>query len=150
MAETSNPMTDQDVFELSKRLKDLKDQKDALNTQLKAVNEELENVNRELSQLMVDNELQRFSLHGTLYYLSTDVYISEIADRREELYESIRQQGYGDLIKNTIPYQTLKSFVKEMMEDQAEAEDGDPKPPPWLRPFVRVYKADKVKTMKEQ
>lgn len=132
------------VMTCSRHLKRLRERKQELEDELKEINAQIANYNNKLAEEMVNLELQRFSLEGTLYYLATDIYVSDIAPSREELHEVVRQQGFGDLIKQTIHPSTLKGFVKEQIKENG----GEV--PEWLEPYVRVYEQNKVKMMNEK
>jgi len=132
------------VMTCSRHLKRLRERKQELEDELKEINAQIANYNNKLAEEMVNLELQRFSLEGTLYYLATDIYVSDIAPSREELHEVVRQQGFGDLIKQTIHSSTLKGFVKEQIKENG----GEV--PEWLEPYVRVYEQNKVKMMNEK
>ena len=133
-----------DIFRLSRQLRDLRRRKEQLEQQLKDLNAELKHVNGLLANEMVNNELQRFSIDGVLFYLATDVYVQEIAGVRDEFYEVVRGEGFGDLIKPSVPHQTLKAFVKEQMQENNDELPG------WLAPYVRTYKEDKVRMVKDR
>ncbi len=130
------------IFELAGHLASLNEKKAHIEAELKEVKKEIESTNEQLVELMVDEEVQRFSRDGTLFYLQTDVYVSDVADRREVFYEALRQQGHGDLIRETVHPQTLKAFTKEQMTDDLQL-------PEWLEGLVTVFRKDKVRLRKE-
>jgi len=125
------------VFELGDRLRELSEAKDELQRELKVLNVQLEEVNKQLVDEMVNEELQSFNRNDRIFYLKTTNHVSSIEERREVLYETLKQQGYGDLIKETIHAQTLKAFVNEQMEQEFGL-------PTWLEGLVAVFSKDSV------
>ncbi len=122
-----------EMFQLADRLKDLKERKKELEEEVKGVNSEIEEVDEQLSNLMVDTETQSFNRSGTLIYLNTKTYASAVAERKQELYEALKNNGYGSLITETINANSLSAFVKEMRSDEDEAL------PQWLQDKVNIF-----------
>ena len=90
------------LFELADDLKDLRDRKDALETELKQVNMDIENADWHLSTLMAETETQNFTRAGTMFCLTTKTRASAAEGRKDELYAALRAEGYGDLIYETV------------------------------------------------
>lgn len=128
-----------DMFELSDRLGKLKEKEAQLKKELSAVNVLIKDTTKLLTEQMVNQEIQNFNRNGKVFYLVTNRYVNDVATRREELYQVLREQGYGDLIKATIHPQTLKAFVKEQIEENDEELPG------WLDGLVRVYEEEAVR-----
>ena len=136
------------MFELADELKRLRDLKSDLEAQVKDVNAQIDETDYRLSELMAETETQNFTRAGTMFCLTTKTRASAVADRKAELYAALREQGYGDLVYETVNANSLSSFVKERMEEYAEAlneagtpGDGDALPA-WLIGLVNVF--DKV------
>lgn len=121
------------IFELADRLKELKEKKKCLEDELKALNTELEETEYELAQMMINEELPSFSRAGTTFYVSTKVYASPLAEKKAELFETLKRLGYGDLIYETINNNTFSAFVREQMAE------NDEQLPEWLNGLVNVY-----------
>ena len=128
-------MTDE-MFMLADRLKELRDKKTELADETKENNKEIEEVEYKLSQLMAESETQSFQRAGTLVYLCTKIYASAEKDKKDELYQALKDEGYGSLITETINANSLSAFVKEQMSE------NDDILPDWLEGKVNVY--DKV------
>ena len=128
-------MTDE-MFMLADRLKELRDKKTELADETKENNKEIEEVEYKLSQLMAESESQSFQRAGTLEYLCTKVYASAEKDKKDELYQALKDEGYGSLITETINANSLSAFVKEQMSE------NDDVLPNWLEGKVNVF--DKV------
>ncbi len=128
-----------DMFELSDRLGKLKEKEAQLKKELSAVNVLIKDTTKLLTEQMVNQEIQNFNRNGKVFYLVTNLYVNDVATRREELYQVLREQGFGNLIKATIHPQTLKAFVKEQIEENDEELPG------WLDGLVRVYEEETVR-----
>ena len=130
-------MTQTAMFELAKKLKELKDTKNDLEARLKEINTEIDNVDFELATMMTDSETQNFTVAGTMFCLANKVRASAVADRKEELYEALRNEGYGDLVYETVNANSLSAFVKEQMEEHDDV-------PEWLNGLVNVFEKTTV------
>lgn len=128
-----------DIFSLADRLQKLKEHKKRLEDETKSVNAEIEEVETQLAGLMVDQEMQNFTRNGRMFYLQTKTYASAVAERKQELYEWLKENGFGDLVVETVHPQSLSAFVKEQMD---EADDGEL--PQELAELVNVYEKTSV------
>ena len=126
-------MEQERLFELADNLKALHDRKDALETELKQVNMDIENADSHLSTYMAETETQNFTRAGTMFCLTTKTRASAAEGRKDELYAALRDQGYGDLIYETVNANSLSAFVKEQI---AESDDALPR---WLSGRVNVF-----------
>lgn len=124
------------MFELADRLKELRERKSELAEETKANNAEIEQAEFQLSQLMASTETQSFQRAGTLFYLTTKTYASANKEQKDELFDALRNEGYGSLITETINANSLSAFVKEQMSE------NDDILPEWLDGKVNVF--DKV------
>ena len=125
-----------DMFELADRLKELRERKAELADETKANNAEIEQTEYDLSQLMAQTETQSFQRAGTLFYLTTKTYASADKEHKDELFDALRNEGYGSLITETVNANSLSAFVKEQMSE------NDDVLPDWLEGKVNVF--DKV------
>ena len=99
------------IFTLADRLKDAKERK------------------KELDAM----EVERFSRNGSTFYLSTRLYASPQAGRKDEMMQALKDNGYGSIVVETVNANTLASFVKE----QKAANDDEV--PEWLSDVVSVF-----------
>jgi len=125
-----------DMFELADRLKELRERKAELADETKANNAEIEQAEYDLSQLMAQTETQSFQRAGMLFYLTTKTYASADKEHKDELFDALRNEGYGSLITETVNANSLSAFVKEQMSENDDAL------PEWLEGKVNVF--DKV------
>jgi hypothetical protein len=127
---------DKQILGLAEKLKTLRDTKSDVEQEEKYLNGEIEKVTGELTALMADNELPSFTHSGFTYSLSTRTFASPLAGDKESLYAALRENGYGDIITETVNSNTLSSTVSDLIE-QNEGEIPD-----WLLGKVNTY--DKV------
>lgn len=121
------------IFELADKLKELRDKKKQLENEVKEINTEIEETEQELVQQMLEEEMQNFSRNGTLFYLNTKTFASPVPDEKEKLYQALKDNGYGDLVYETVNSNSLSAFIKE----QIEQNEGEL--PKWLDGLVNVY-----------
>ena len=122
------------LFELADQLKEAKDRKKKLAEETKANNALLESLERKLSDEMAEQEVDRFSRNGSLFYLNTRLFASPKADGKDAMIAALRANGYGDLVTETVSAGTLASFARERM---AETETGEL--PGWLDAVISIY-----------
>lgn len=126
------------LFELADRLKELRDSKQALEQEVKAISAELEEVDYALATAMTESETQNFTRSGIMFCLTNTTRASALADRKDELFEALRNEGFGGLIYETVNANSLSAFVKEQI---SENEDNLPD---WLSGLVNVFEKTTV------
>lgn len=131
-------MDNEKMFELAEKLKSLRDEKAEAEAQLKEINARIDETDYRLSELMAETETQNFTRSGTMFCLTTKTRASAVAGSKEELYTVLREQGYGDLVYETVNANSLSSFVKEQI---GENEDVLPE---WLNGLVNVFEKTTV------
>ena len=131
-------MEETKLFEWADKLKALRDRKDELEAELKQVNMDIDNADWHLSNLMAETETQNFTRAGTMFCLTSKTRASARAGQKDELFAALRDEGYGDMITETVNANSLSSFVKEQI-----AENGDALPD-WLDGLVSVFEKTTV------
>ena len=126
-------MQQETVFELADRLKALRDQKDALEAELKQVNMDIDNADWHLSNHMAETETQNFTHAGVMFCLTTKTRASALAGQKEALYGALRAKGFGDLVYETVNANSLSAFVKEQIEANKDTL------PTWLDGLISVF-----------
>jgi len=126
----------QQLFTLADKLRSLRDEKADLSAKLKDVNAGIEIAERELSDAMTEAECPNFTRGDRQFIMTTTVRWSAEKDRKEELYEALKEQGYEHLF--TVNSQTLGSFVKEQIAETAD-DSGETRIPGWLEGLVSSY-----------
>lgn len=135
-------MQTQNMYELAERLKQLREKKKAAEQQLKDVHAEIAKTEYQLSMQMAETETQNFTRAGTMFALTTKTRASAMAGRKDELYAALKENGYGDLVYETVNANSLSAFVKEQI---AENQDTVPE---WLSGLVHVYEQTAVSVRK--
>ena len=131
-------MESNDLFALADELRELKETKKRLEDELKSVGSDIDRVDADLAQRMMDAETQNFTRNGTMFCLTNSTRASATAGRKDELFESLRTAGYGDLVYETVNANSLSAFVKEQT-----TENGDILPE-WLDGLVNVFEKTTV------
>lgn len=126
------------MFELADRLKELRDSKQALEQEVKAISAELEEVDYALATAMTESETQNFTRSGIMFCLTNTTRASAMADRKDELFEALRNEGFGSLIYETVNANSLSAFVKEQISE------NDDNLPDWLSGLVNVFEKTTV------
>ena len=122
------------LFELADQLKAAKERKRELDAETKANNAVIEDLDRQLSEAMAEQEVDRFSRNGNLFYLNSRLYASAKAGEKDTMIAALKANGYGALVTETVNANTLASFAKERM---AESETGEL--PDWLDAVVSTF-----------
>ncbi|MGI5840547.1 MAG: hypothetical protein ACOX8W_13035 [bacterium] len=130
---------DNQIFALADDLVKLRDWKKSLDEQLKAANAEIAETEAKLSDAMINEEVPNFSRNGKLFYLSTRTYASPAAGCKAELFAWLRENGFGDLVQETVNANTLSAWAREYMEENDLNEL-----PETLSGLVRVYEKTSV------
>ncbi len=133
-------MTENMMFDLADTYKALREKKTGLDFELKELNAEIEIVERDLIQAMTDNECEGFKRDGKNFVLITKEYPAAIAERKAELYEVMKEQGFEHLF--TINSNTLSATVKEL---KANNEDVMPE---WLEGLIKVAEKNSIQLRK--
>ncbi len=126
-------MENTQIFEMADRPKSLQEQKKDLKAQTKALGVEIAGLDEHLSDAMTEAELDRFSRNGTTFYLKSRLFASLTSVRKDEMVQTLKENGYGSLVVETVNANTLASFIKEQREVMGE--DG----PVWLGDIVSTY-----------
>lgn len=82
---------------------------------------------------MADQEVERFSRNGHTFYINSRTFASPAGGKRDEMITALKDNGYGDIVTETVNANTLSSFVKE----QTALNDGVT--PAWLNDVVTIY-----------
>lgn len=133
---------DNRLLELSDKLKDLKEAKSELDAQTKSVNEQIDGVITEMIGIMVTEELTSFKRDGTTFSLVVQEYPSAEPDRKPELWDAMRSNGYGDLF--SINSKTLSATVKELMTENGGAL------PEWLDGLIKIAEKNSIRIAKSK
>jgi hypothetical protein len=126
------------MFELADRLKELREAKKEAELKVKELNAEIDEADYELSEMMANSETQNFTRCGTMFCLTTATRASAAAGRKDELYDALKQSGFGDLVYETVNANSLSAFIREQIADNDDAL------PDWLEGLVNVFEKTSV------
>jgi erythromycin esterase-like protein len=137
-----NETKSEELFDLADELASLREQKEAIAEASKENGEEIERVQSELIRKMADSEVPSFNRKGNKFTLAVSSHFSQVAERRDELFEALRDNNCGDIIVEKIDPRTLSKTVNELCEENDDAL------PEWLtglvsgfeKPIIRVNK----------
>lgn len=130
------------LLELSDKLKELRMQKSDLEREVKGINEEIDGVTTEMIDLMTTEELTSFNRNGTTFSLVTQEYPAPEPERKGELWEVMKKNGFEDLF--TINSQTLSATVKELIA----ANEGIL--PEWLDGLIKIAEKNSIRVVKSK
>lgn len=131
-------MNSEKMFDLADQLDTLRADKALLEERLKKVTADIDDVEYQLSEVMAETETQNFTRAGVMFYLTTKTRASTVAGNKDGLYTALREQGYGDLVYETVNANSLSSFVKEQISENEDAL------PEWLVGLVNVFEKTSV------
>lgn len=130
------------MYELAEQLKQLREKKKDAEQRVKDINAEIDKTEYALVQLMAETETQNFTRAGTMFSLTTKTRASAMAGRKDELYSALKENGFGDLVYETVNANSLSAFVKEQISENQDTV------PEWLNGLVNVYEQTSVSVRK--
>ncbi|MDL2317706.1 hypothetical protein LJC74_01245 [Eubacteriales bacterium OttesenSCG-928-A19] len=126
-------MNDDSMFTLAESLSALREDKEALEERLEKVKAAIDEINFKLSEMMASTETQNFTRSGRMYILQTKTIASPVAAQKDALYQALKDNGFGDMVRETVNANSLTAFVKEQMAENADAI------PSWLTGLVNTF-----------
>lgn len=115
-----------ELFELVASLKELKELKGDYEEKLKGVNKSIRRLEEDIIPKHMDNqELTKavFPNIGTIYLLP-QVRSNVKVVNRDKVHGWFKENGHGDLIKETIPGPSMISWVKNRLENGEPIPEG--------------------------
>lgn len=97
-------------------------------------NKDIEAARRSLADEMIDADVEKIVRDGFSFTLSEKVQYSKKGGVDGELFDALREDGLGDIIKEKVDPRTLQAALKEM----AERNDGEL--PEQYRDLISVYR----------
>lgn len=131
-----------ELLNLSDKLKELRAKKADLDIQVKGVNEEIDGITTQMIDLMTTEELTSFNRNGTTFSLVTQQYPAPEPERKGELWETMKANGFEDLF--TINSQTLSATVKELIAN------NDGVLPNWLDGLIKIAEKNSIRMAKSK
>ncbi len=130
------------MYELAEQLKQLREEKKNAEQRVKDINADIDKTEYALVQLMAETETQNFTRAGTMFSLTTKTRASAMAGRKDELYSALKENGFGDLVYETVNANSLSAFVKEQISENQDTI------PAWLNGLINVYEQTSVSVRK--
>ena len=126
------------IFDLADQLTTLRDEKKKTEEHLKTISAAIEAVDYKLSEEMAAKDTQNFTRGGNLFYLTTKTRASPAAGAKDALFTALKENGYGDLVQETVNANSLSSFVKEQIAEHKDRLPG------WLDGLVNTFEKTSV------
>lgn len=135
------------LLEMVRNYQTLLEEKDRLAECTKANNAAIEAAKNEIAQQMIDDDCPRISSGGYSFSLTQKTYYSkkseaDLAEAGVDFFEVLREEGLGDIIKETVAAQTLQSTIKAYVEEHGELSEA-------LSQIVREYEFNDITRRKE-
>lgn len=116
----------------------LLDKKDQLAQDTKDNNAAIDKLKAEIAETMIDEDIPSQGYGDYVYSLQDKIKYSkrgeaELQEKGLDFFEVLREQGFGDIIKETVNANTLQSTMK------AVADENDGELPPELDEIVSSY-----------
>lgn len=122
------------LFDLLDRYNELLARKEELAALTTENNKEIEAARAELANAMIDEEVEKITRNGYSFSVGEKVHYTKKGGVDEALYEALRDDGLGDIIRETVNPRTLQATMKEL----AERNDGEL--PEQYREFIAEYR----------
>ena len=125
----------------------LLEEKDRLANLTKANSAEIEAIKLEIAQQMVDDDCPRISCGGYSFSLTPKTSYSkkseeELAATGADFFGTLREEGLGDLIVETVNARTLQSAMKAYVDENGELSEG-------LEAVIKVYDYNDITRRRE-
>ena len=130
------------MYELAEQLKQLREEKKDAEQRVKDINAEIDKTEYSLVQLMAETEKQKFTRAGTMFSLTTKTRASAVVGHKDELYSALKENGFGELVYETVNANSLSAFVKEQISENQDTV------PDWLSGPFNVYEQTSVSVRK--
>lgn len=126
------------LTEMLGQYEELLDKKDALDKETKDNNAAIDKLKAEIAEMMIDEDIPSQGYGDYVYSLQDKVKYSkrgdaQLMEKGLDFFEVLREQGLGDLIKETVNPRSMQSAMKEI------ADENDGELPPELDEVVSSY-----------
>lgn len=135
------------LTEMLGQYEELLDKKDQLAKDTKDNNAAIDKLKAEIAEMMIDEDIPSQGYGDYVYSLQDKVKYSkrgeaELQKKGLDFFEVLREQGFGDIIKETVNANTLQSTMK------AVADENDGELPPELDEIVSSYEMTDISRRK--
>ena len=135
------------LTEMLAQYEELLDKKDQLAQDTKDNNAAIDKLKAEIAETMIDEDIPSQGYGDYVYSLQDKIKYSkrgeaELQEKGLDFFEVLREQGFGDIIKETVNANTLQSTMK------AVADENDGELPPELDEIVSSYEMTDISRRK--
>ena len=135
------------LTEMLAQYEELLDKKDQLAKDTKDNNAAIDKLKAEIAETMIDEDIPSQGYGDYVYSLQDKIKYSkrgeaELQEKGLDFFEVLREQGFGDIIKETVNANTLQSTMK------AVADENDGELPPELDEIVSSYEMTDISRRK--
>lgn len=111
-----------ELLEMLNRYQTLLEKKDALAQQTKENNAAIDAAKEQIAQQMIDDDCPKISTGGYSFSLTEKTIYSkrseaDMAQDGVDFFDTLREEGLGDIIKETVTAQTLGSTMRAYVEE---------------------------------
>ena len=131
-----------DLFIIADDLVRYRDQKKEIEEALKEINTLITETEEQLVAAMVEEEMQNFTRNGKQFILTNRTYANAKAGMMPEICSWMKDNGLGDMVKESIHPQTLQAWVKEQIEEAGALPED-------LSELVNVYEKSGISIRKK-
>lgn len=126
------------LTEMLGQYEELLDKKDTLDKETEDNNAAIDKLKAEIAEMMIDEDIPSQGYGDYVYSLQDKVKYSkrgdaQLMEKGLDFFEVLREQGLGDLIKETVNQRSLQSAMREI------ADENDGELPPELDEVVSSY-----------
>ena len=134
--------TQKTLADMVKELHELLGRKDELAAQTKDNNAAIEAAKQEIIQQMVDDDCSSIGCMGYTYSLQHKTEYNkkseaDLAEAGVDFLGTLREEGFGDIIVETVNARTLSSTIKAYIAENGELTEG-------LETIVKPYEFDDI------
>lgn len=135
------------LLEMIKEYNGLLNRKEDLEAQTKANNAAIQEAKEQIAQQMVDDDCQKISAGGYSYSLITKTAYTkrsdaDLAAAGLDFLDVLREEGFGDIIKETVNPRTLQSAVANFVAENGELTEE-------LNSVLRTYEYSDINRRRE-
>ncbi|NBJ87911.1 gp33 family protein [Acutalibacter sp. 1XD8-36] len=118
-----------ELLEMLSNYQALLEKKDALAKQTKDNNAAIEAAKEQITQQMIDDDCPKISTGGYSFSLQEKTIYSkrseaDMAADGVDFFDTLREEGLGDIIKETVTTQTLGSTMRAYVEEHGALSDA--------------------------
>lgn len=118
-----------ELLDMVRNYQALLEKKAALEKQTKENNTAIAAMKEQISQQMIDDDCSKITTGGYSFSLQEKTIYSkrseaDMARQGVDFFETLREEGLGDIIKETVAAQTLGSTMRAYVEEHGELSEA--------------------------